>query len=1292
MSDDIFLQVLESNSIDLTVISEDKIQLTINPEESIQLVIKEGPAGLNAVTDETACTISGILKGDGSHVAAAIPDVDFLTSVYTDEHYQQLIEKGEPNGYVPLNSSGIIDAQYLPTAAAGALTYIGTYDASSGIFPLNPEKGFYWVISVQGVISSVTYRVNDWLTYNGSSWNKVDNYQLITSVNNQTGIVTVNAISQLTGDVTAGPASSSESKAATVVSVGGSTASAIHSAELLANAATNLSTPNAIVKRDSLGNFSAGTITASLNGNSTSANSATNFTGSLSGDVTGTQSATVVSKVNSSTLPPSALIIGTNSSRQIIDASSVTLSNNTTGTASNLSGTPLLPNGTTVTTQSQGNNSTRIASTAYVDTGLSTKQNTLGFTPENVSNKSTDILLGTSNIFYPSQNAVKTYVDLGLSTKQNSGNYITALTGDVTANGPGSSLSTVTKVNSGSIPISKNIVGTNSSGQLIDASSATLSNNTTGTASNLSGTPQLPNGTTATTQSSGDNSSKIATTAYVDQINNSYLPIATFNEYNLIQKEPTGFSDASQTVISFNDSLREFSISPTSTSFDVFIKGTKITISTAKTSIISNLTGLYYFYFDSLGNLNVTNTFTSSLILDYAIIAIIYWNQDTGSRIYFANERHGCVMDGMTHAYLHTVFGARFISGGALQNFSVDGTGNINANAQFTSDGGSIRDEDLLISFIAQSQIPILYRQGTAWRKKSGDSFPVIYSGTAGYTGANGLLAYNLLSGGTWSLAEVTNNQYVLVHIYATNDIDNPVVGAQGLNIYNSISTARTGAINEIHSFDGLPFAEFVALGSVIFQTSTGYTNTPKARVRSTDTGSSYVDFRGTQTYTPSGSVIQSHSLLANLSNDDHLQYLTEARGDARYINSISGDVTGTGFPSVTTTVSKINNGSLPTSKNIVGTNSSGQIIDTSSATLSNNTTGTASNLSGTPALPNGTTATTQSQADNSSKIATTNYVDTGLATKQNSGSYITSLTGDVTASGPGVSNATIANTSVTNSKLELMPAGTIKGNNTLASGSPLDLTATQATAMLNAFIGDSGSGGAKGLVPAPSSGDAIAGKVLKSDGSWGLPVSATSPITFSSGTIAISAASTLSAGSMSAGDKSKLDGIQAGATANSPDSYLLNRANHTGTQSVSTITGLAAIATTGSYIDLSSTPLNSSGTFSTGIKPAILTLTGSGTVSTSVISNFNTVIMDLIGNVTLGSFSTASDGQKIIIRVRQDAVGGRTLSINTTYWNLGTDISSMTINYTAYKYTYVGAIYNSGTFKWDIVSIVRGY
>jgi hypothetical protein len=74
----------------------------------------------------------------------------------------------------------------------------------------------------------------------------------------------------------------------------------------------------------------------------------------------------------------------------------------------------------------------------------------------------------------------------------------------------------------------------------------------------------------------------------------------------------------------------------------------------------------------------------------------------------------------------------------------------------------------------------------------------------------------------------------------------------------------------------------------------------------------------------------------------------------------------------------------------------------------------------------------------------------------------------------------------VTNGKLANMAESTIKGRAAGAgTGDPTDLTATQATAILNAFTGDSGSGGVKGLVPAPAAGDAAAAKFLKADGAW---------------------------------------------------------------------------------------------------------------------------------------------------------------------------------------------------------------
>jgi hypothetical protein len=52
---------------------------------------------------------------------------------------------------------------------------------------------------------------------------------------------------------------------------------------------------------------------------------------------------------------------------------------------------------------------------SQLGTALDLKQDALGFTPEDVANKSTDIELGTSNTLYPTQNAVKVFVENSIS-------------------------------------------------------------------------------------------------------------------------------------------------------------------------------------------------------------------------------------------------------------------------------------------------------------------------------------------------------------------------------------------------------------------------------------------------------------------------------------------------------------------------------------------------------------------------------------------------------------------------------------------------------------------------------------------------------------------------------------------------------------------------------------------------------------------------------------------------------------------------------------------------------------
>lgn len=311
-------------------------------------------------------------------------------------------------------------------------------------------------------------------------------------------------------------------------------------------------------------------------------------------------------------------------------------------------------------------------------------------------------------------------------------------------------------------------------------------------------------------------------------------------------EQPVGLKDPSQVSLSINDASRTLTVSPVGASFVCFVKGKRIEISSPLQAQWSTAHGLHFFYIDINGNLITTTTFTDAIITEYAFVSMVYWDASANKHIIFANEKHGIKMSPITHQYLHRTRGAAFDSGGKLVNFVVDGGGGSNTHAQFTSNSGVIWDEDIRIAYPAQAQIPVFYRSGAAglWKRKDANSFPVIISGEEGYTGAGGRLPYNHFNGTNWVLSEVSNNKFVLVHIFATNDIEFPIIAIQGQVEYNAKADARNGAVSEIRELSGLPVYEFCPLGSVIFETGNSYTNTPKARIVSTTDGDDYEDHR----------------------------------------------------------------------------------------------------------------------------------------------------------------------------------------------------------------------------------------------------------------------------------------------------------------------------------------------------------------------------------------------------------------------------------------------------------------
>lgn len=377
-------------------------------------------------------------------------------------------------------------------------------------------------------------------------------------------------------------------------------------------------------------------------------------------------------------------------------------------------------------------------------------------------------------------------------------------------------------------------------------------------------------------------------------LEDSYYNFVTGSTYAL--KEPTGFVNMKVgSQLGFTASTRYFEVKPTGgTTFDVMLRG-KLYQYPATGLTISDVQGLHKIYFSANTGALVESTgaTTDDFILNHCACAYIYWA--TGNTTIphtgatgVGDERHGCRMDGDTHLYFHDTFGSRFESGFSLEGLTADGASGTSLDSYGVVGvaSGVYHDEDLdhrISQTATGSTIPVLYQSGSTgtWFRQPPRIHPVI-------TGTGIVPQYN--SGSTnWLLAPVTANRFFLTHFFATNDITNPIMAIVGQAEYTTIANARTGVANEIYTIitNGLPGPEFLPIGSIIYEYRSTYTSSQsRVRLRTDVNGNSWTDFRFAKINTVSN--INLHGNLAGLGNDDHPQYLTEARLTGTSHDSIS--------------------------------------------------------------------------------------------------------------------------------------------------------------------------------------------------------------------------------------------------------------------------------------------------------------------------------------------------------------------------------------------------------------------
>jgi hypothetical protein len=104
-----------------------------------------------------------------------------------------------------------------------------------------------------------------------------------------------------------------------------------------------------------------------------------------------------------------------------------------------------------------------------------------------------------------------------------------------------------------------------------------------------------------------------------------------------------------------------------------------------------------------------------------------------------------------------------------------------------------------------------------------------------------------------------------------------------------------------------------------------------------------------------------------------------------------------------------------------------------------------------------------------------------------------------------------------------------------------------------------------------------------------------------------------------------------------------------------------------------------------------VVTLTDGATPALNAALG-NIFTLSAAGDRTIAVPSNATAGQKIIIRHLASGAA-RTLALNTGAggFRFGSDITALTQTVSG-KYDYIGAIYNSTSSTWDVVSYVKGF
>ena len=166
------------------------------PQGDVGPVGPTGPQGPQGIPGPTGAGVP--VGGTSGQALVKLSNVDYATTWQTYGS-AALLNAGVAFGAATLDAGGTVPLSQLPASIQGGVSYQGTWNAATNVPTIVSSvgtQGYYYVVAVAGstnINGIADWNVGDWIIFNGSTWQKIDNTDAVTSVNGYTGTVVLNS-------------------------------------------------------------------------------------------------------------------------------------------------------------------------------------------------------------------------------------------------------------------------------------------------------------------------------------------------------------------------------------------------------------------------------------------------------------------------------------------------------------------------------------------------------------------------------------------------------------------------------------------------------------------------------------------------------------------------------------------------------------------------------------------------------------------------------------------------------------------------------------------------------------------------------------------------------------------------------------------------------------------------------------------------------------------------------------------------------------------------------------------